>query len=318
MTIELLISILVFGCTVLVVLGVIAYAGERKGRRELIEKIKYAGVADKQRETDDGQGAKSAWEFKRHLVKVANTLGERVKPKKQEEISHLEKKFLQAGIRGRNAVVLFFGAKALCAIALLVIFALSKVLLIRPMAPLYVMFLGVVLALIGFYLPDLWLRIRTASRKDQITRAFPDALDLLVVCVEAGMGLDAAISRVAEELSLSNKVLSDELRLLNLEMRAGKARRDAMQSLAVRTGLEDVSNLVTLLIQTDKFGTSIAQALRVHSDSMRTARYQRAEEMATKLPVKLLFPLIFFIFPSLFVVIMGPALIRAWRIWSGH
>jgi tight adherence protein C len=226
--------------------------------------------------------------------------------------------FLQAGVRSRNALVLFFGAKALCAIALVVIFIFTKLFLMRPMAPLFIMFFSVALALVGFYIPDIWLRIRTANRKDQITRAFPDALDLLVVCVEAGMGLDAAISRVAEEMSISCKVLSDELRLLNLEMRAGKARRDALQDLALRTWLDDVSNLVTLLIQTDKFGTSIAQALRVHSDSMRTKRYQRAEEMAMKLPVKLLFPLIFFIFPSLFVVIMGPALIRAWRIWSGH
>ena len=129
------------------------------------------------------------------------------------------------------------------------------------------------------------------------------------------MGLDAAFNRVAEEIKLSNKILSDELKLLNLELMAGKARRDALRSLAMRTDLEDLNSLVTLLIQTDKFGTSVAQTLRVYSDSMRTKRYQRAEEMAAKVPVKLIFPLILFIFPSLFVTILGPALIRLYQVF---
>jgi tight adherence protein C len=176
------------------------------------------------------------------------------------------------------------------------------------------MFLSVLLALIGFYLPDLWLRMRIARRKEEILKGFPDALDLLVVCVEAGVGLDAAINRVGEEMKLSDKVLSEEFRLLSLELRAGKLRRDALRNLALRTDLEDVSSFVTLLIQTDKFGTSVAKALRVHSDSMRTKRQQRAEEIAAKLPVKLVFPLILFIFPSLFVAILGPAAIRIFRV----
>jgi tight adherence protein C len=143
---------------------------------------------------------------------------------------------------------------------------------------------------------------------------FPDALDLMVVCVEAGMGLDAAINRVGEEMKLRNAVVSEEFRLMGLELRAGKLRRDALRNLGIRTGLDDVKSLMTLLIQTDKFGTSVAQALRVHSDSMRTKRYQKAEEIAAKLPVKLVFPLILFIFPSLFVVIIGPAVIRIFRV----
>ena len=131
------------------------------------------------------------------------------------------------------------------------------------------------------------------------------------------MGLDAAIKRVGDEMRLSSKVLSDEFRLLNLEMRAGKDRRDAMRSLADRIGLDEVSSWVTLLIQTDRFGTGIAQALRVHSDSMRAKRALRVEELAAKLPVKLLFPTILCIFPSLFLVIMGPAMVRIWRMWTG-
>jgi len=165
------------------------------------------------------------------------------------------------------------------------------------------------LVFFGFYLPDIWLRVRTARRKKRIFNGLPDALDLLVVCVEAGMGLDGAISRVGEEIRLSDRELSDELRLLNLELRAGKARQEALRNLARRVDLEDMNSLVTLLVQTDRFGTSIAQALRVYSDTFRTKRFQAAEELAAKLPVKLLFPLIFFIFPALFVAILGPAAI---------
>jgi len=175
------------------------------------------------------------------------------------------------------------------------------------------MLVAIFLALIGFYAPNLWLRVKVDTRKEKILLGLPDALDLMVVCAEAGVGLDSAIYRVGEEMKINNKALSEEFKLLNLELRAGKLRRDALKNLALRTDLDDVRSLVTLLVQTERFGTSIAQALRVHSDSMRTKRFQRAEEIAAKLPVKLLFPLIFFIFPSLFVAILGPAILRVYR-----
>ncbi len=139
-------------------------------------------------------------------------------------------------------------------------------------------------------------------------------LDLLVVCVETGMGLDSAIYRVAQEIRLSHKMLGDELNVLNLEIRAGNSREKALRNLSDRIDVEDVSSLVTLLIQTSKFGTSVAQSLRVYSDTFRTKRYQKAEEIAAKLPVKLMLPLILFIFPSLFVVILGPAAIQVYRL----
>jgi tight adherence protein C len=170
------------------------------------------------------------------------------------------------------------------------------------------------LAILGFYAPDIWLRVRTARRKDKILKGIPDALDILVVCVEAGMGLDAAIKRVADEIRLTNKPLSDELKLFNLELLAGKARQDALKNLALRTDLEDIKSLVTLIIEADKFGTSISKALRVYSDSFRTKRYLRAEEVAAKLPVKLILVLILFIFPSHFVVILGPTAIRIYQV----
>jgi tight adherence protein C len=139
-------------------------------------------------------------------------------------------------------------------------------------------------------------------------------LDLMVVCVEAGLGLDQAIGRVGEEVGRSHPALSDELNLLAMELRTGVSRQEALRNLALRTDLEEVRNLVALLIQTDRFGTSIGQALRVHADSMRTTRRLKAEELAAKLPVKLLFPLVFFIFPSMFIVIIGPAAIKMVRI----
>ena len=199
------------------------------------------------------------------------------------------------------------------AILFALFFAVVKFSLLPALQPLHFIGVCILSAMAGFYLPNLWLRIKIDRRKEKILLGLPDALDLMVVCAEAGVGLDAAINRVGDEMRLSNKTLSDEFNLMSLELRAGKARRDAFRDLAIRTDLEDVNNLASLLIQTERFGTSISQALRVHSDAMRVKRFQRAEEVAAKLPVKLLFPLIFFIFPSLFVAILGPAIIRIFR-----
>jgi tight adherence protein C len=167
--------------------------------------------------------------------------------------------------------------------------------------------------LFGFYLPDIYLRQKSDTRKEKILLALPDALDLMVICVEAGIGLDAAIQRVSQEIKFSSPELSDELNFTTLELRAGKERHDALRNLALRTNLSEINSLVTLLVQTDKFGTSMANALRVYSDTYRTERYQKAEELAAKLPVKLLFPLGVFIFPALFVVLLGPAAISIYK-----
>ncbi|WP_254845414.1 type II secretion system F family protein [Desulfovibrio sp. DV] len=181
----------------------------------------------------------------------------------------------------------------------------------------YKMFVVVGLVAAGFYLPGVVLGFRVKARQKAITHSLPDALDMLVVCVEAGMGLDQAIYRVCQELSQKDPILSSELRLLTLELRAGKSRREALRNLSSRVGLEDLGSLVAMLIQTDMFGTSIAQTLRVYADSMRTKRFQMAEELAAKLPVKLLLPLMLFIFPTLLIVILGPAGIRIAQMLSG-
>jgi len=226
-----------------------------------------------------------------------------------EEVSILQKKFLQAGFR-RDISTLFFGSRIALALLLPTIFFIVKVTALKTMPTVQFTLVTFALALIGFYTPSTWLKGRIARRKDQIFKGFPDALDLMVVCVEAGISLDAAISKVGDEMTLGNKVLSNEFKLLSLELRAGKSRKEALQNLATRCDLDDVNSLVTLLIQTDKFGTSIAQALRVYSDSMRTTRQQKAEEQAAKLPVKMIFPMIFFLFPALFVVVVGPGVMK--------
>jgi tight adherence protein C len=166
---------------------------------------------------------------------------------------------------------------------------------------------------LGYLLPDMWLSWRVAARQHRIRRALPDALDLLVICVEAGLGLDQAMMKVSQDMKVSHTELSEELQLVNLEMRVGKTRIEALRELARRTGVDDIKALVAMLIQTERFGTSIAQSLRVYSDDMRLKRRQRAEEMSAKTAVKMVPPLVFFIFPALMVVILGPAVLTIIR-----
>jgi tight adherence protein C len=166
----------------------------------------------------------------------------------------------------------------------------------------------------GLLLPDLVLRWKIRKRQEEITDSLPDGLDLLVVCVEAGLGLNAAFVKITEEFQLSCPALSEEFDIVNREMVAGKPRQEALRALSDRTGVEDVKSLVAMLIQTEKLGTSLAQSLRVHSDSLRTRRRQRAEEAAAKTTIKLIFPLVFLMFPALFIIILGPAVIQILKV----
>jgi len=168
-------------------------------------------------------------------------------------------------------------------------------------------------ALAGYMLPEMWLVGRIRARQHRLRLAVPDGLDLLVICVEAGLGLDHALLRVSEELAITHPDLSEELQLVTAEMRVGKTRTDALRELARRTGLDDIKALVAMLVQTERFGTSIAQSLRVHSDDLRMKRRQRAEEMAAKISVKMVPVLVFFIFPALMIVVIGPAMIAIAR-----
>jgi tight adherence protein C len=229
-------------------------------------------------------------------------IGEKV-PRSPKELGNLRLRLVQAGYRRDEAITIFFGMRVMFALSLFVLFSTS--ILTRPNMLLALGGLG-----LGYILPGMILARLAKRRAHRIRLSLADALDLLVVSVEAGLGLDQAMSRVGAELAFAYPDLSDELRLINLELRAGKPRSEALRNLADRTGVDDLSSLVTMLIQTDKFGTSVAQSLRVYSDTLRTKRRQRAEEAAAKTGVKMVFPLVFCIFPAIWVVTIGPAAIR--------
>jgi tight adherence protein C len=235
-------------------------------------------------------------------------------PSNVEEARATRRKLITAGYRSGKAPIFFVGSKLFLAVLLTVIVASIPVKQLGFPTLSNLVFYYVLAAACGYYAPILWLRRAIAGRKDALQRAIPDALDLMVVCVEAGLGLDQAIARVGEEVKRTHPALSDELNLLAMELRTGVSRQEALRNFAHRTDMEEARNLVALLVQTDRFGTSIGQALRVHADSMRTKRRLKAEELAAKLPVKLLFPLIFFIFPSMFIVLLGPASIQMVRV----
>ena len=226
-----------------------------------------------------------------------------VAPQSAKEMGKLQKRLVNAGYRSSEALPIFFGIRVGLA---LVLFALCATPIL--MSPNFVMALGA--CGVGYVLPGFMLARMAKRRQHLIRLGLPDALDLLVVSVEAGLGLDQAMTRVGDELAFAYSDLSDELRLVNLELRAGKPRSEALRNLADRTGVDDLNSLVTMLIQTDKFGTSVAQSLRVYSETLRTKRRQRAEEAAAKTGVKMVFPLVFCIFPAIWVVTIGPAAIK--------
>jgi tight adherence protein C len=249
-------------------------------------------------------------QLKAQLYALLEWFGRMNQPSNVEEVRATRRRLINAGYRSGKAPVFYIGAKLLLAILMVCLMAMIPAKLLGFPSVSKLTFYYVLVTACGYYAPALWLRRAIGSRKDALQRAIPDALDLMVVCVEAGLGLDQAIGRVGEEVKRAHPELSDELNVLALELRTGVSRQEALRNLAHRTDLEEVRNLVALLVQTDRFGTSIGQALRVHADSMRTTRRMKAEELAAKLPVKLLLPLIFFIFPTIFIVVIGPACIK--------
>jgi tight adherence protein C len=228
---------------------------------------------------------------------------EKVVPRSEAEVSVVQQRLVRAGFRDDSAVKAFYGAKVITPVALCIIAWVTG---LGNNSPIFIYIACVGL---GFLAPDFVLGKMISNRQAKIRRGLPDVLDMLVICVEAGLSLDQATARTAEELHHSQPVLSDELTVVSLEQRAGSARADAWKHFADRTGVDVVRNLVSMLVQSEQFGTSVAKTLRVHSDTLRTKRVQEIEERAAKLSVKLLFPLVLFIFPSLFVVVLGPAVI---------
>lgn len=225
-------------------------------------------------------------------------------PASPRDLKAVERRLVRAGFRGPRAARIFNGTRVVLALA-----GAALALLMGGNR----LWLAAVAAAIGYRLPMLYIARRTSRRQHRIERGLPNALDLMVVCVEAGLGLDQTILQVAKELERAHPEISGEFALLNLELRAGKRRPEALRNLAERTGADDLKKLVAVLIQADRFGTSIAQSLRGHSDYMRVMARQRAEERAAKIAVKLVFPIFFCILPSLFVMTVGPVLTRLIR-----
>ena len=248
------------------------------------------------------------------IVNLSGPLAKLALPSEGWEQSVLRTRFMHAGYRVRSVPMIYFALKTILTLALPGIFLLYAGLGRLELGTNAAMAAVMGLSAFGYYLPNVVLARMIALRQRELFESFPDAIDLMTVCIEAGLGLDAAMVRVGEEMRLRSKTLADELRLVSLELRAGRTREQALRNLGLRTGVEEIEALVSMLIQADRFGTSIAASLRVHSDTLRTTRRLRAEEAAAKIALKLLFPLIFCIFPSLMLVLLGPAVINIYRV----
>jgi len=269
------IALLIFAALIFLILAMYLHMMKRLQKKAFMTKVeKYATVESAVKE-ETGPTSQAQEKF---FTRFAGKLAPLSKPKSEEELGYRRRKLSMAGYRRQGHLIIFYGAKVILAVLLPACLVMGQIIfnLFESQTVLGVM--TILCAVAGFYLPDLLIQYAIKRRQEKIRLGFPDALDLMVVCVEAGMGLDQTIKRIADEMKLTNTAISDEFGLMNLEMRAGRSRQDAMHNLAERTGIEEVRSLVTLLIQTEKFGTSIAQALRVHSDSMRTKRRQKAEE----------------------------------------
>jgi tight adherence protein C len=247
------------------------------------------------------------------MKSVLQAFGERVESGRADT-SEVRQFLLQAGYVDPNSVAIYWAVRVILATSLV-----ATALFVLPLAGLTTLQVGMAviwLGAMGWIGPVFYVRSRLKARQKDLQKAMPDMLDMLVVCVEAGLGLNQAFVRVADEIDHVSVVMAEQLALVNLEMRAGTPRDEAMKNLADRTGLQDMKSLVSMLVQTDRFGTSVADALRVHSDTMRTKRRQRAEEAAAKTTIKLVFPLVLFVFPAMFVVVLGPSVIAIYRMFT--
>jgi len=251
--------------------------------------------------------ARTAWV--ETVAKLAKPLAKLSIPEEGWEESGLRRRFMQAGLRTESAPVVYYGLKTALGFGLPVIAWMVVSTSGSNWAPDTLVVLLVMLLCAGFYAPNLLLERLLKKRKLEIFEGFPDAIDLLTICVEAGLSLEAGIARVAQEIRLKSEALADELQLVSLEFRAGATKERALRNFALRTGVEDVDTLVAMLIQSEKFGTSVGDSLRIHSDMLRTKRMQRAEEAAARIAVKLVIPLVICIFPSILIVVAGPAII---------
>jgi tight adherence protein C len=301
---EKLLPLAIFGLFAVVAWWLLAlFAGHRTRADERLEEFSNPA---KRRDEKGKKGSVSSV-----LEKATPALAKPLQPKNEQEVGRLKMRLGVAGFRGEAAPSIFLGLKF---IGLMVgLFLCGGPLLLLNGATQDTLMYVVICAGGLFYLPDIVVWWIARGRKNQIFLTLPDALDLLVVCVEAGLGLDQAMRKVSEEMKRTARIICEEFSLCNFQLQMGRGRAEVLHELGQRTGVDDLRALAAILIQADKFGSSIAQALRVQSDSMRTRRRQLAEEKAAKTAVKLIFPLVIFIFPGIFVVLVGPAAITMVR-----
>jgi tight adherence protein C len=302
-------AILLAGCAFLMLLAAITFVGYRmlyKPGRLLKTLGNPVITGDARRNLLAADGS----EEPRAFVHLLHQLGSKM-PSSEADVATLRFELMRAGFRSDNAVAIFFGIRIMTTLGCLFL----SILLEPNMPPNPVLKMGLILSgcAAGWIMPKFFLEKKIAKRQVLLRLSLPDALDLMVVSVEAGLGLDQAIQHVARELQVSHPQLSEELQLINLEMRAGKRRADALRNFADRTGEPEIRKLVAILIQNDRFGTSMGDSLRTHSDFMRIARRQEAEERAGKVGVKLVFPIFFFILPSMLIVAAGPGILQIFK-----
>jgi tight adherence protein C len=309
MTLELWLALggLFVSIALLTGLGVsVMLAGRTTEQRRLREMATAGGAGVATLSFGAGEAVRLTERINPRLQQIAQKM-----PKSPKEMSRLRRRLAVAGIHSFGAAVFYSFAE----LTLPFVFAAPALMwLIGPVK----WIAAIISGLIGYMIPGLILARLIHNQKRRIENGLPDALDLMIVCVEAGCGLDQAILKTSIELEISHPELASELRMITTETRAGKSRMDAFKNFAARTKVDDVRALVAMLVQTDRFGTSIAQALRTHAETSRTKRRQRAEEKAAKIGVKLVFPLVFFLFPAFYVVTLGPAIIQFVRVFFGQ
>ena len=286
------------------------FSPDRSRHEERLDEFRDPTIRQRKQQDKDRK-EKAGEAMARVLEKATPALAKPLQPKNEKEADKLKQSLAHAGFRGEAAPTVYLGLKLFCLIA--GVFLAGGYLLVGSNWKLMNVLMAAGFAGCMFYLPTGVVMFLASRRKQQIFLGLPNALDLMVVCVEAGLALDQAMRKVSEEMKKSCRVIAEEFGLANFQLQMGKPRAEALHELGQRSGVDDLRSLASILIQADKFGSSIAQALRVQSDAMRTRRRQMAEEKAAKTAVKLIFPLVIFIFPGIFVVLVGPAAITMIR-----
>jgi tight adherence protein C len=305
-----IVILLVFASVVLLGLGALSLPSRSPERRRL-ERLVDGTTANITAPADEDSvlaDQKGGW-IARLLAPLAGRAG--AEPSR----GPIRQRLIRAGYRSESAVTVYMGGRIVLAVLLPVLFAVSP--FAWGLDQLRLVMAMIVASAVGYVLPSYWVGRRERARQRQITIGLPDALDLMVVCVEAGLGINASLQRVSEEFSRTNPVLSAEFEMVTLETRAGKSTTQALKALSERTGVSDVSSLVAMLVQTERFGTSLADTLRIHADAMRTQRLQRAEELAAKAPLKMLFPMVI-IFVATLLVTIGPGMLQIFQFFAGN